>query len=198
MFEHDIMEWAKQLLKKDQIFIDIGAHIGTYTVRLHDYCQKVYAFEPQKRTFYNLCASLLLNNVHNAHIENCALGSLEEKDRSSTLHIVSEDGGGSNLDNLDKSLNVIRTETVLVKSLDDFDIPSNICLIKIDSEGHELEILLGATETLKRANYPRILFEVSTKEHFRQKKKKLLAYVSKLGYRYLLLKNSHNMYLAFH
>ena len=47
LFEKNLIEWCKQFCKKDQNILDIGAHSGTYTISLADYCKNIYAFEPQ-------------------------------------------------------------------------------------------------------------------------------------------------------
>jgi hypothetical protein len=80
---------------------------------------------------------------------------------------------------------------VSVMKLDDFNI-NNISLIKIDVEGHELQVIKGAIETLKRNNYPPILFECWEPEPqgrhtartpiVRALKDNLFGYLTEIGY----------------
>lgn len=93
MFEKNLIEWCKQFCKKDQNILDIGAHSGTYTISLADYCKNVYAFEPQKMTFYSLCGSIALSNITNTTCLNYGLGSSEQVGKQ-ILKIISADGGG--------------------------------------------------------------------------------------------------------
>jgi hypothetical protein len=59
----------------------------------------------------------------------------------------------------------------------------NVRLIKIDVEGHELEVIKGASKTIKENNYPPIIFEAWTwKPWFEPKRKKLFSFLEKLGY----------------
>jgi FkbM family methyltransferase len=60
----------------------------------------------------------------------------------------------------------------------------NVRLIKIDVEGHELEVLKGGIETAKANNYPPIIFEAWTwKPWFEPKRKALLEYLEGHGYK---------------
>lgn len=63
---------------KDDIFVDIGANIGTWTVPLASALQpfggKLYAFEPILDTFYYLGANIALNGLQNVEAFNFALG----------------------------------------------------------------------------------------------------------------------------
>jgi hypothetical protein len=59
----------------------------------------------------------------------------------------------------------------------------NVRLIKIDVEGHELEVIKGGIETIKKNNYPPIIFEAWTwKPWFEPKRKALLEYLEGHGY----------------
>jgi hypothetical protein len=61
---------------------------------------------------------------------------------------------------------------------------SDVKLIKIDVEGHELEVLQGGVETIKANNYPPIIFEAWAQKPWYQKKRKaLFDYIEGLGYR---------------
>jgi hypothetical protein len=66
----------------------------------------------------------------------------------------------------------------------DFLTCDNIRLIKIDVEGHELEVLQGGFETIKRNNYPPIIFEAWTwKPWYQEKRQEVFKYLTDLGYK---------------
>lgn len=77
---------------------------------------------------------------------------------------------------------------------------TNIGFIKLDVEGHEKEVLEGSVETIKRNNYPKILFE-SWDEHYEKNnypsiklRKELFDFIKSLGYN--IIKVGADMYLA--
>jgi hypothetical protein len=59
----------------------------------------------------------------------------------------------------------------------------DVRLLKIDVEGHELEVLKGGIETLKANNYPPIIFEAWTwKPWYQEKRTALFDYLKGHGY----------------
>ena len=171
LFESQLIDWCKQFCKKDKVFLDIGAHSGTYTISLSAYAKHVYAFEPQKMTYYSLCGGVALSNKDNVTCYQYGLGSPEQVGKQ-TLKIVSNDGGGSSMHSID---GVLREETIEVRTLDEFNI-TDIGFIKMDVEENELYVLKGAIKTLQKCNYPTILFESNFDN------RELFEYILSIGY----------------
>jgi FkbM family methyltransferase len=188
LFEKNLIEWCKQFCKKDQNILDIGAHSGTYTISLAEHCNKVYSFEPQKMTFYSLCGSVALSNIKNVICLNVGLGTTEQVGKK-ILNIVSLDGGGSSLHNNNNSNNILQTEEIEVKTLDSFNI-DNISFIKIDVEDNELQVLLSSQITLKKSNYPKILFEMN------KSNPQLIEFLKGIDYDIISINGVNNMFLA--
>ena len=186
LFEKNLIEWCKQFCNKNQNILDIGAHSGTYSISLANYCKNVYAFEPQRMTYYSLCGSVALSNIKNVICLNTGLGSIEQCGKQ-LLKIISADGGGSSLHN--NNNNVLEVEEIEVRTLDSFNI-DNISFIKIDVEDNELQVLLHSQETLKRSNYPKILFEMNTSN------KELIDFLKGNEYDIITINSYNNMFLA--
>jgi FkbM family methyltransferase len=185
--EKNLIEWCKQFCSKDKNMLDIGAHSGTYTISLSNYCKHIYAFEPQKMTFYSLCGSVALSNIQNVTCINYGLGSLEQIGKQ-TLNIVSLDGGGSSL-YCNNNNTILQKEEIEVRTLDSFDI-DNIGFIKIDVEDNEYQVLFSSQNTLKKSNYPKILFEMNTENQ------QLLDFLKNLNYNIISITGCYNIFLA--
>jgi FkbM family methyltransferase len=123
---------------------------------------KTVSFEPipaLKKDFDNLCK---LNNVQ-GHMENMAVG---DKSGTATLTIPVNETWNSVLSESDSNTLAVNNEfekiQVPVTTVDKFVSETNLHpnLIKIDTEGYEINVLKGAQHTLKELR-PLIIFETN-------------------------------------
>lgn len=194
LFENGIITWCRQFCSNQGVFLDIGAHTGTYSISLANSCKKVYAFEPQLMTYYALCGSVALSNLYNIKCVPLALGSSDQVGKIS-LNIRSNDGGGSSVCQLNPS-EIIGKEEIDIQTLDAFwmNIDESISFIKLDVEYNELNVLKGGINTLIKNNYPTILFEAN---HDDIKKNDLIAFLEQtLSYTVVVVNGTSNMFLA--
>lgn len=195
IFEYSLISWCKQFLSADKILVDIGAHMGTYSLCLKDYCREAHAFECQRSTYGCLTSGVEANEATNVKTYNIALGCKEGKE---ILHKVSEDGGGSTLSAQfpgKMGMMVKEVEMVALRTLDSFDL-KEVGLIKIDVEGWELEVILGSLQTLRNSNYPPILFEAWPDDWYRAKREAVISVLEALEYKIHSVAGYNNMYLA--
>ena len=189
LFEKNIIDWCKQFCNKGT-FIDIGAHTGTYSIELSSFGQ-VHSFEPQRWTYYGLCGSITLSNKRNITAHNIALGSPTQIGKR-TLYIPSVDGGGSSLHTIDSP---IQTEEVEVRTLDSYNF-TNVTFMKIDVEGNELNVLLGAEQTLRHSR-PKILFESNLESNGTYHNLfEIKEFLTTLNYDVIQITGVSNMFLA--
>jgi FkbM family methyltransferase len=66
------------LFKKEHIVIEVGSHIGSFTVPIAKLAKSVFSFEPQRTVFQVLNTNLIINNIHNVYSYMNAVGK-EEK-----------------------------------------------------------------------------------------------------------------------
>ncbi len=154
--ELSLIQWCRDTFaQSDKNFIDIGAHIGTYAWSLASKSKHVYAFECNPEVYNCLCANIYLKGF-SSKIEPYKIG-LSDHSGIETYYTRSPDGGGNGFTLLNDKKDVTKLK-LEVRSLDSYKL-DNIGFIKIDVEGHELEVLKGSTETFKINNNPPFIFE---------------------------------------
>lgn len=152
--EFDEMGFTLHLLNKKDVFFDIGANIGIYTILASKIRRaKTYAFEPVKQTSFYLKNNVSLNQIDNlVEIHNIALGDKKE--------IVNFTTG---LDSENHVLNKANetSYTVEIERLDDL-IKKIPILIKIDVEGFEFHVLKGGENIISNENLKAIIIEMNS------------------------------------
>jgi FkbM family methyltransferase len=166
------------------IVIDVGAHIGIHSVYLSRSASKVYAFEPVASTFELLKQTIELNHSNNVVPVRAALKDREGMERMNTFppELSSKNTFGPSV----WDAKVI-SEEVPVHTLDGFAKKNRLDYIeflKIDAEGADLEVLLGAVELLKAKRIHVLCFEVYKKYLASSNKsaKQIFDFLSSLGY----------------
>lgn len=191
--EITLVTFAKQLANKKGVFIDGGAHMGVYSILLADSFDQVFSFEAQRRTYFQLCGNIFINEKTNITPVHTALTDPANANTTKELKIVSDDGGGSTLEPTTEPIK--SRETVKTSTIDSYHI-NNVALIKLDIEGSELKALKGAEYTLKRSEYPPIIFESNDHEWQTDSQSDLFEYLQGFGYKIGQIKPFNNMYIA--
>lgn len=162
-FDLDI---ASYFMKPESTFIDIGANIGLYCLRAvaMNPSSRVIAFEPQRLEFSMIEKTKFLNKWgENFQLLNLALSNSKG---SSDLNL-SGSGSTLNMDFLGETPTG-KFESVETDKLDNFigKIDFENAFLKIDVEGHELEVLQGAENVISRFR-PTLFVEIAETLMFR-------------------------------
>lgn len=139
--ERDILVRLRGLGSPRAVFIDVGAHLGYYCVRLARHFGAVHAFEPSPVNRAGLLANLALNRLEDVRVHAVALG-----ETSGTARVVERGGGTVVVPEAGDGAPVVPVVR-LDDRLPDIDGP---VVLKIDTEGAELPILRGAERLLRR------------------------------------------------
>lgn len=152
-------EWRilDQLVDTRRAAVDVGANNGIYCGRLSQLCPRVHAFEP-----IPWMAAALQQKVHpNVMVHNVALS---DRRGEAVLRIPIDDNCLTTIDDSNKLPPglFVREVTTEITRLDDV-VSEPVGFIKIDVEGHELAVLRGGMETIRK-NRPTLIVE-SEKQH---------------------------------
>ena len=151
--EFEEMSFVMHFLRPEDLFIDIGANVGAYTVLAGGVAgAKTIAFEPSPSTFAYLQQNLKLNSLEGkASALNVALGS-EEGVLQMTEGLGTENYICPSEDSRAKTeVNVITLDKALEASQPTF--------LKVDVEGFETRVLAGAASTLAKPGLQGLIVE---------------------------------------
>lgn len=188
------------VLKPGDVFVDVGAHVGYFTVlaaSLVGPAGQVFSFEPEPRNYARLVEHLRLNGYRNVLPIHCAAGADEAV---LELHCNADNDGGHALWDVglhaynEQSRATPRTHQVFVATLDLVlagVTPGRIKAIKIDVEGNEHAVLLGARRTLDAHRVPFVVAEVNRTglELLGTSESGLRAFMTILGYETWLIRD---------
>jgi len=144
----------KKFLKPDMTFIDVGSHIGYYSFLASKLVGKrgtVISFEPNEYNFNELARYIKDNKAINIRAFQLALSN-QESDANFFINPYN-DGGHSLTEFVDYDLpySSIKVRTITLDAFLQRNYPFlKIDFIKIDVEGHEIEVLKGMLKTLQK------------------------------------------------
>ena len=138
------MKWCKQF----RTAVDVGGHVGLWSMHLVPKFQDTHAFEPvpQFRECWRKNVVLHEGGIDTAELHDCALGATD--DTWALMSINPADTGGTHV-SVERPSAVNHADATRVRTLDSFEF-ADVDFIKIDCEGYELEVLKGAWRTIAR------------------------------------------------
>jgi FkbM family methyltransferase len=151
--ERDLPKVVKRLLRTNSSAADVGAHIGSFL-------SVVLRVAPQGRHLAieasNEKSAILRGRFPNVEVHGVAAS---DQDGTAKFQEYARHSGYSHLSRPPITVDEkITSYVVKTKRLDTIAAGRTVDLIKIDVEGHELQVLRGATETIKRSR-PSVIFE---------------------------------------
>lgn len=183
-----------QHLLKDQttgIFLDIGTNLGTVTLPIaRDFPGlTVHSFEIQPFLISALKTNINLNELTNVVVHEHGLGNKQDTITICEPNYMQAGNVGALSLNpkvrkhSDIAVGHGNEITVNVVPLDSMEFDQPIRAVKLDVEGYEQFVIEGALETLKKNNYPPIVYELwGYNAWWNEERAELEKFLNDLGY----------------
>lgn len=180
---------VKKFIKSGTDSIDVGVYRGVYSYEMSKYSEKVHSFEPNPIIFKYINKNLK-KFIKNIHLYNFALSNQNKtmnlkipiRNSNSNKEIFEEyyEMGKATIHNENNFENYENFE-IQTKKIDELSFDNKISFIKIDVEGHELEVIEGAINTIKR-DKPVLLVEIE-KQYTKKEVAESINFINSLGYK---------------
>jgi FkbM family methyltransferase len=181
-YEYPASKILQKELKDARLFIDVGAHVGYYTLLASKIAKEVIALEPDPFNYKLLRINLRINGISNVYALNIAAsnytgtGIYASYIKNTGKLLTQKSNRDNNMSRI--KIKVVKLDDLLLKI---GKIPD---VIKIDVEGSEIQVLEGLQETLRKG-VKCLMIEVHSEEN----KIKAIYLLKKLGYKIISLKS---------
>lgn len=160
IYEPDTMNWIVRHLNPGDVFVDVGANVGLFTVgaaRKVGSTGKVVSIEPSPTVYPYLERNIALNSLSNVLSVPMGLSDRNQDNVAFFQAPADHFGMGSLAPQFGQT-----PSSISVRTLDSL-LAENCCedvaVLKVDVEGHEASVFRGAQRLLGSANPPLVVFE---------------------------------------
>jgi FkbM family methyltransferase len=154
LHEFEDMGFLLHFLRPDELFIDIGANIGSYTIlAVAEVKARSISIEPVPETFKNLVQNIKINNIESSvSALNIGIGRTKTvlkftQNLDTTNHVVADD--------FENGIEVP------IQTLDSICNGQEPSILKIDVEGFEAEVIYGGKSVLGNKSLKAIIIELN-------------------------------------
>ncbi len=165
-FQSHVYENKFVQLKNDDVIFDIGANVGIMSLNFANKARNgiVYAFEPTHYALKKLYRNLELNPelAKNIVVTNCFVSAKSDDNPNIVAFSSWSLTNRTDSDHEHHLGTPMSADGVPSITMDDFVEKNNITkldFIKIDTDGHEFEVFIGAKKSLQKLR-PKIIFEL--------------------------------------
>jgi FkbM family methyltransferase len=165
--------WIDKLIKKNDIVWDIGANVGAYSLligkdfKLKNGAGHVYAFEPESSNFFSLNKNIQINSLSD-YITATPLAFSKQLNFNKFYLSSLESGSATHsvIESKSDGINFVPSyiQGIITLSIDLLIKKKNIPFpnhLKIDVDGHELEVIEGCLNTLKNKKLKYVIIEIA-------------------------------------
>ena len=184
--------WSIELSKKANIIFDVGCNIGINSILFNQFSsvKKIYLFEPNPEALSVAVENSIQNNfAEKVRMFNYCISN--ENDQVMKFYSVLEGAAGSVYEDFSKTASDLRSSyDVKTKTLDKVCEDENIIpdFVKIDVEGHEFQVLEGASKIALNGR-TQFLVEMHSSNllSMEENSNKVLVWATKMDYKILYL-----------
>jgi FkbM family methyltransferase len=177
------LEYLRRIVPKDAVTVDVGANCGLYTRQLARLSKQVHAFEPSRE----MADLLRRTSAPNVSVHEVALS---DRNGNAELFIPQSESGPvhglASLEPQPPSPGQRLVSTHVPTARLDAVVDHDVAFVKIDVEGHELNVLNGATELVESCQ-PVFLVQAEDR-HRAQATRSVFKYFGDKAYRGFFLK----------
>jgi FkbM family methyltransferase len=191
MPEPQSMKFWMKLVPNSALIIDVGANTGLYSLLAAQKSSsaKIHAFEPSLRIAKQLRKNIEINRSETIKVHEVALSDHEGYADFYDVSLMHQTSASLEASMVDTSLHdVKKVEVSRLDRYEQLDDGADVDLIKIDVEKHEVQVLNGMIELLKKSK-PAILIEVLEDEIG----KGIEDIIEPLGYRFFEVSEVHGL-----
>lgn len=165
LHEFESMAFVLHLLHPNDLFLDIGVNVGSYSILSASIGAKCRSFEPVPATFKHLLKNIRLNGFEKLiDAYNIAVSS-----RTGEVKITTEyDTTNHIVGNEEEEIDHEKVTKVPAQTLNDITSNLDPLLIKVDVESHDMQVIEGAGRTLCKNSLLAIILEVNHAESHKQ------------------------------
>lgn len=162
-YEEETSRLMEQILKPGMTFIDVGAHVGFYSLKAAREVSSsgsVFSFEPEPLNYGLLTKNIELNGYSNIKVINMAVSNTIG---TTNLYLAALDNGRHSLyhHQLPETGSALVETTTLDSFFKSKGWPPRIDLVKIDVEGAEITVLDGMTQLMADYSCLKLIVELN-------------------------------------
>ncbi len=177
------VEFLLRFLDHDSVVLDVGAYIGTHVLAFASVAGMVHAIEPRPEFFNVLSENVNRNAVKNVHLIHAGASNKAGKMTVSPIDLGATINGSELKAGKGHEVELIRVDDLHLEKLR---------LLKVDVEGMEPKVLVGALDTIAHCK-PVIYCECFSVESG-MAMTRLLSPFGYHSYLHLIAFNPHNFY----
>lgn len=158
LFEHETFSYWLKYLKPNEIALDVGAYTGLYSIAAYMHGCEVHAFEPNDLVYSRLCDNIELNHAYGiqTHIQACS-------DKHGMMNFIKKPIPLTSAGHIGDEAKGIPVGCRRLDSFFQTGDRSKVCAIKIDVEGHEPNVIHGASKIIENS-HPLVIGEFLVEE----------------------------------